>query len=148
MEKKIILLSSNSYWNFYNFRKELIDKLVSLNYSVHLLAPRDDNINFFKKKNCICHSINLSRSRVNIINEINLLYNYYKLIKKIRPDFFLPFTIKPNIYGSFICGFFKVKVINNITGLGSSFLNNFILKILVKYLYKISLKNSKAIFFS
>jgi len=145
--KKKILLSSNSYWNFFNFRRELIKKLIELKFEVHLAAPFDKNLFFFKKKGCFCHTLNFSREKKGVIDSIKLIINYYSLIKSINPFFYLPFTIKPNIFGSLVCSFFKVITINNITGLGSGFLNSFFLKYLIIFFYKIALKKSKVIFF-
>lgn len=146
MTKKI-LLSSNSYWNFYNFRKELIKKLLKLKYEVHLVAPFDKNFFFFKKCGCFCHVLNFSRNKIGVFELIKLFFDYYVLVKKINPNFHLPFTIKPNIFGSFICSFLKIKTINNITGLGSGFLNSSLLKFFIIFFYKISLRKSKVIFF-
>ena len=146
--KKKILLSSNSYWNFFNFRKELIKNLHSNNnYELHLLAPSDHKTSFFKKMGCKCHIIDYSRNKKNIFESIKVFFIYLRFLKKIRPSIFLPFTIKPNIFGSLACYFLNVPVVNNITGLGSGFLNSNILRIFLIFLYKISLKKSKTIFF-
>ena len=47
----------------------------------------------------------------------------YKLLKNIKPDYVLNFTIKPNIYGSLICKYLNIKNINTITGLGNIYIN-------------------------
>lgn len=146
--KKKILLSANSYWNLFNFRKELIKNLHSnKNYELHLLAPPDHKINFFKQMGCKCHIINYKRNKKNFFESIKIFFVYLNFVKKIKPSIFLPFTIKPNIFGSLACQFLTVPVVNNITGLGSGFLNSNILRICLIFLYKIALKKSKTIFF-
>ncbi len=89
----------------------------------------------------------LDRRGVNLLNDIKLLLNYYRIIKNIRPDIVLTYTIKPNIYGGIVCRYIGVPQIANITGLGTAIENESILqKILIKF-YKIALKNTYCIFF-
>ena len=60
----------------------------------------------------------------------------------------LTYTIKPNIYGGYICGRFKIPYIVNITGLGSSIENSskFKRKIML-WMYKKGLKKATKVFF-
>ena len=48
------------------------------------------------------------------------------------------FTIKPNIYGTIAAKIFGLKVINNITGLGTTFIHKNFVTVIVRLLYKIS----------
>ena len=48
-EKKIILLANTS-WYLYNFRNALIDKLISQNYKVIIIAPFDEYTSELKTK--------------------------------------------------------------------------------------------------
>ena len=92
--KKKILLSANSYWNLFNFRQELIKNLHSnKNYELHLLAPPDHKINFFKQMGCKCHIINYKRNKKNFFESIKIFFIYLNFVKKIKPSIFLPFTI-------------------------------------------------------
>ena len=133
-----ILCMNNSFWNYYNFRMNL---LLSLNNSgkheIHLAAPIDK---FYQKvdKKFIIHPLNFKSSNTNPLSEVQLLIKFYFLIKKIKPDVILTFTIKPNIYGGLIANFFRIPIINNISGLGTTFIKkNFTTKI-VQFLYRLS----------
>jgi galacturonosyltransferase len=57
------------------------------------------------------------------------------------------YTIKPNIYAGFAGRIMKIPYAANITGLGSTFQKEGILKKTVISMYKISLKNAKVVFF-
>ena len=46
--------------------------------------------------------------------------NYIKIIKQIKPDVVLTYTIKPNVYGGLACRLTKTPYIANITGLGTA----------------------------
>lgn len=142
-----ILLISNDYWNLYNFRKDLIENIINSGHKVSLLANEDEYFNKFKNLNLKSYKIRLESRKISLINEIILFKNLYKKIKFIEPDLILTFTIKPNIYASIISRSLKIKAINNITGLGSSFLNNFLLKKITILLYRNSIYYSHKVFF-
>jgi glycosyltransferase involved in cell wall biosynthesis len=69
------------------------------------------------------------------------------LMHRERPDVFLSYTVKPNIYGSIAAHFFRVPVINNVAGLGVAFDANGWLNQLVKTLYRLVMVRSYKVFF-
>ena len=145
-----IILASNNFNNLLNFRKKLIQTLIKKNYEVYLLAPKDKSISKIKsinKINCKFLSINFYSHSKSIVGNIKLILDYFFIIKKIKPDYFFSFTIKPNILGSFVSNLLKIKTVNTISGLGSSYINNFFLKKLTLLFYKLSLSKSQKIFF-
>jgi glycosyltransferase involved in cell wall biosynthesis len=82
----------------------------------------------------------------NTIIQIKLLFTMLIKIYKINPDFILTFTIKPNIFGGYIGKILNFPTICNISGLGISH-KNFLLRFIVKYLYRFSLSKSYRCFF-
>ncbi len=76
-----------------------------------------------------------------------LLVNLFKLLRFERPDIFLGYTIKPNIYGSLTAHALGIPVINNIAGLGIVFGNTGVLEKLVRLLYYMALSRSAKVFF-
>lgn len=142
-----IILSSNSAWNLWNFRSNLIKKILNNNNEVVLVAPEDKYSNFLKEIGCRFINLKIDNKGTSIVNDIILFKNFYKILSSEKPDFIFCFTPKPNIYGSLAANFCKTKVVNTITGLGTSFMEEGLLKQLVKFLYKISLKKSKKVFF-
>ena len=65
----------------------------------------------------------------------------------MKPDLVLTYTIKPNIYGGMVCRMLKVPYVVNITGLGTAFQGNGMLKKLVTGMYKSALKKVKIVLF-
>ena len=51
-EKKKIIMISPKDNNFYNFRSELILKMVALGYEVVLVCPYGKKIDFFTERGC------------------------------------------------------------------------------------------------
>ena len=84
---------------------------------------------------------------MNPVHDAKLMFEYYKTVKKMQPDLVLTYTIKPNIYGGFVCRLLKVPYAVNITGLGTAFQGNGLLRHLVTAMYKVALKKAKVVFF-
>jgi glycosyltransferase involved in cell wall biosynthesis len=76
-----------------------------------------------------------------------LLGGYYRILRKIKPAIFLGFTIKPNIYGSLAAHWLQIKVINNVSGLGTAFIKKGPLTWIARALYSLALRRSSTVFF-
>lgn len=132
----------------YCFRKEIIDKLVELDYKVILSCPESPRLDCFRgNKNIIIEDVKIDRRGTNPIHDLNLLRDYILLYNKYRPDVVCTFTIKPNIYGSIAADIRGIPHINNITGLGSGFQNGGFVQRIVITLYRLALRKSKMVFF-
>lgn len=133
----------------YNFRLELVEHLINEGFEVHISSPKGEKIDRLIKLGCVYHEIDMDRRGTSILKDINILKEYFILIKKIKPRVVLTYTIKPNIYGGLVSRIQKVPYLTNITGLGSSFTSASSpnLKRMLKFLYKLSLKKSNCIFF-
>ena len=140
---------NNSIISLINFRKELIHTLIEKNYEVYFTVPESKENQQVKEllnmgTKYVQNSIN-GRS-INPFFELKTLFQLKKIVQNIEPDIILSFTIKPNIYGSYVAKKYKIPIIINITGLGSGF-NNAYTKILVEKMYKYACKNAFCIFF-
>ena len=142
-----ILITSNTTWNIYNFRISLIKELINLNYKIFIISPSDEYVEELLNIGITFYNIEINQKGTNPISDIFLLRKYYQLIKKINPDMILSYTIKPNIYSSIVSRFLGIKNINNISGLGTLFINENFFTLIAKILYKISVKHSYHTFF-
>lgn len=88
-----------------------------------------------------------SRRGMNPLRELKLLHRYAQIVRQVKPDVVLTYTIKPNIYGGLVCRFRKVPYLPNITGLGASLEKGGILKRVTIKLYTAALKNAACVFF-
>ncbi|HCR3879703.1 TPA: glycosyltransferase family 4 protein, partial [Enterococcus faecium] len=89
----------------------------------------------------------IDRRGINPKTDFKLFFNYCNILKKIKPDMVIAYTIKPNIYGGLACRLRKVSYALNITGLGTAFQKKGVLKSLIVFLYRLAAKKSKVIFF-
>ena len=142
-----ILVLANTFWNIFNFRLDLINELKKSNFDIILAAPFDEYEMILKNKGFNTFVINFDQKGVNPIDDLFLFFSFVKLFNRAQPSLILSYTIKPNIYGSIASRLQKISVINNITGLGYTFIKGGVLKRIVIFLYKIALSNSKIIFF-
>ncbi|WP_279464589.1 glycosyltransferase family 4 protein [Aeromonas veronii] len=141
-----IVVSSNTSWSVFNFRLELL-KFLAKTYQVEVIAPKDLYSEKLRDMGFVVHNINMASSSIDPLQDISTLLEYWKLLNKIKPDYYLGFTAKPNIYGGFIAGLVGCKVINNIAGLGRTFSSCGLLQNLMQLLYRISLCQSQHVFF-
>jgi glycosyltransferase involved in cell wall biosynthesis len=142
-----ILFLANHYLVLFNFRKELINFFIEKGHQVFISCPNHPNIRYFIDKGATFIETNFNRRKINVFDELKLVSFYKKLFHELKPDYILSFTIKPNIFGAIAAKKLKIKFIPNITGLGNSFLGNFILRYFFIQLYKYAFRNIHHIFF-
>lgn len=146
MDKKVLILVNHDIVIF-NFRKEVVYKLLESGFDVYLSCPKSPNIEKLIQRGVIHVETKINRHSINPFTDIKLLISYIKIMKKIRPDIVLTYTIKPNIYGGIASQILNYTFIPSITGLGNGFNKNVLFENLSKILYKIALKKAKVIMF-
>lgn len=145
MRKKILIIS-NVTTGLVNFRKELLEALRE-QYDVIVTAADGSGRGFLEKNNCHFVNTDISRHGTNPIRELGLYRHYLRLLKTIRPDVVLTYTIKPNVYGGAACARRGVPYISNITGLGDAIENPGLLSLISTSLYKFGLRKAVLVFF-
>ena len=147
MKAKKVLILVNHDVVIYNFRKELVERLLADGYQVVLSSPYGERIDDLISMGCEYIEATIERHGTNPINELKLLNYYKKLMKDIKPDVVLTYTIKPNIYGGLAAKKYDVPYIANITGLGTAVEKKGIMQQLTIALYKLSFSKIQRVFF-
>lgn len=148
-----ILIICNFTSGLYNFRGMLIKELVKKGYDLHVVIPKTDDSNeleFEKKVEALdCHLIRVAMERrgMNPVKDLSLIKDYSRIIKEIKPDHVITYTIKPNVYAGLVCKHLHVPYSANITGLGTAFQNDGMLKKLVTFLYTKAFKKCHIVLF-
>ena len=142
-----IAICINTAWNLVNFRAGLISALIAEGHEVLAVAPPDKHVSRVTALGCRFVPITMDNRGTNPIKDFFLFVRLLRLFGREKPDVFLAYTIKPNVYGSLAAHCFGVPVINNIAGLGTVFIKNTLLTAVVRGLYKLSLRSSAKIFF-
>jgi len=157
LTKKILLLASYAD-SLILFRGPLMEKLVESGLEVHAAAPNLFESSEAYKEVCklgvVPHEYPLSRTGMNPFKDLMTLFRLYFLMRSIKPDIVLSYTIKPIVYGSFAAYMSGVnRIYALVTGLGYAFIDhsNEIKRRFVRYLlesfYCYSLLRVKVIFF-
>ena len=141
-----------------NFRGKLLEAIHQQGFEIHIVAPE---VALFKTEQqklealgYYIHEVPMQRTGTNPIADLKTLWAIYNIIKKIKPDYVLSYTIKPVIYGTLAAWLAKVPYrFALITGLGYAFQNvehgskrSFFQKI-VHGLYQQALSHSNKVFF-
>jgi len=157
MSMKFLIISSYLP-SILRFRSKLLETIQKQDMEIHIFAP--DLENFFEEKSKLerlgyyVYDIPMQRTGSNPIVDLNTLRSMYTLIKKIKPDYVLSYTIKPVIYGTLAAWLAKVPYrYALITGLGYAFQHvesqskRSIFQKLVHSLYQQALLRTHKVFF-
>ncbi len=144
--KKTILILANSSGGLYDFRNELVLRLLD-KYRVVASLPDTVRTAELAEEGVEIVETSINRRGVNPIEDLKLMKAYRKLLAEIKPDLVLTYTIKPNIYGGYCCGQKKIPYITTITGLGSTFQRPGLLRMMITIMYKAGLKKASCVFF-
>ena len=130
---KIFLTATKDY-NFYNFRRNFILKLLEIGHEVTLVCPYGKKIEYFTQRGCKFINIEVDRRGKNIFNDLKLTKDYFKIFRLKRPDLVLTYTTKCSVYPAFVCRLMKIPCIVNNAGLIET---KGVLNIILNILYKI-----------
>jgi glycosyltransferase involved in cell wall biosynthesis len=148
-----ILIICNCTTGLETFRGMLIKELINKGNDVSTAVPWSDEEKELRaekrleKLDCNLKHISIDRRGMNPIRDINLFLQIVRLIKVVKPDLVITYTIKPNIYGGFASRLLNVKYVVNVTGLGTAFQKKGMLRNIVVCMYKFALKKAKVVFF-
>lgn len=144
---KRILFLVNHDVVIYNFRLEIVERFINDGHEVHISSPYGERIDDLKALGAIYHEIKMERHGMNPKAELRILNYYKKLMKEIKPDICLGFTIKPNIYGAIAARKLHIPFVANITGLGTAVENPGLSQKISILLYRYAFQSVQRVFF-
>lgn len=142
-----LVLSTNSAWNVYNFRRGLIASFQERGFDVVVASQTDRYVKELEAIDCRHEKLFLLSDSTALLPDLWLFFSYIVLFKRFRPALYLSYTIKPNIYGTLAARLCGVPAISNVSGLGTIFIRERWLTRLVVGLYRVAFKGSRVIFF-
>ena len=116
---KILILTNHSYM-LYQFRKELILKLLE-DHEVIISTPFVGHEDDLKEMGCQMINTYVDRRGINPLTDMKLIKRYKEIIKEVKPDKVITYSIKPNIYGGMVCKKMNIPYYCNVQGLGTAF---------------------------
>jgi len=145
--RRKVVIALNTAWNLVNFRAGLIRALVAEGYEVVAVAPNDEYASRLAELGCRFVALPMDNKGTHPGRDLLLFFRFLNLLRRERPDVFLGYTVKPNVYGSLAAHALGIPVVNNIAGLGAVFIRDNWLTRLVRQLYKTALSRSRHVFF-
>jgi glycosyltransferase involved in cell wall biosynthesis len=125
----------------------LVRALVHEGFEPVALVPPGEGEEELKRAGVPVQTLPMSADDTSPLSGFMLVIRYIQAFRRIRPDAFLGFTPKPNIFGSMAATALGIPVINNVTGLGTAFIHGGMLGALVPNLYRVALRRSHRVFF-
>ena len=142
-----IVLIANSSSGLYNFRRDLILRMKSDNHEITAITPLENRVEQLRELGIKLIETYIDRRGLNPLHDLSLFIQYLAILKNEKPNQVITYTIKPNIYGGIACRVLSIPYAANITGLGTAFEKNGMLRNFVTILNKIALKKAKVVFF-
>lgn len=127
----------------YNFRGDLIKKIIDCGYEVIVTGPNYDNVEKIQELGASFTLIPMNKNGLNPIADLKYLFSLYKLLRKEKPDITFGYTSKPVIYGSLASKLARVpRICAMVTGVGYAFTAKSkkakIVKTIMSMLYRIA----------
>ena len=142
------MVCANQAWNLANFRAELISALISAGCRVIAVAPSDPAMEArLAELGADFEPLQIDAKGLAPHRDLATFLQIRAMIRRLRPDVWLSWTIKPNIYGSLAAGGLDVPAIPNVSGLGTAFIRRNLLTHAVKLLYRFGFRKAPAVFF-
>jgi len=138
------------------FRGPLIAALQAKGLQVHVTAPglsAGERIRLeLEQQGLVVHDIPMQRTGMNPLADLQTVWALWRLMRNIKPDYVMGYTIKPVIYGSVAAWLARVpQRFALITGLGHTFQSTEgrpgRLESLVQRLYAVALSRVRTVFF-
>ena len=142
-----IVLTSNTAWYLHKFRLSLALALKEAGHEVVAVAPRDEHAGRLEAAGIRFEALPLDNKGMNPFRDLAYLVRVYSLLRRVRPDVFLGYTIKPNVYGGLACRWLGIPSIHNISGLGTAFMREGVVTKIVGGLYRVGLGRARKVFF-
>lgn len=149
---KVLILCNNAV-GLQIFRGKIIEELATRGNEVCAVIPESTDVQELtaaeevNRIGCRTIAAPMERRGMNPIKDFKLLLDYIKIIRKHNPDMVITYTIKPNAYGGIACQLCGVPYAINVTGLGTAFQGNGMLRKFVTVLYKVAFRKARVVFF-
>ena len=121
--------------------------MVANGHEVIAVAPADESVASLAELGCRYVPMPMDTKGTHPGRDLILFWRFLRLMRSERPDVYLGYTVKPNVYGSLAAHMLRIPVINNIAGLGAVFIKDGWLLRVVRWMYRAALKRSAKVFF-
>ena len=139
-----VALVANTAWYLFNFRRNLIRRLLAEGFTVVAICPADEYVSRLETLGVRWVDWPLRRVSRNPIFEVRAIRSLYGIYRRERPLIVHHFTIKPILYGTVAARLARLRrVVNSVTGLGQVFVSQSLwaraIRPLIRFWYRLVL---------
>lgn len=146
--RPLLMVCANQAWNLVNFRGDLIAALVGAGCRVVAAAPPDPVMQArLADLGAEFEPLPIDAKGLAPHRDLATFLAIRNAIGRLRPDAWLSWTIKPNIYGALASRSLGIVAIPNVSGLGTAFIRRNLLTRAVKFLYRTGFRTAPVVFF-
>jgi len=153
-DKKVILVIGALAKSLILFRGDLLREFKARGFHVCAMANDKDTDVIAKLLEIDVEfiSYSIARNGLNPLKDLNTILDFYKVIKRVKPDMIFAYTIKPIIWAGLVSRFLNQgQFYALVTGLGFAFQGRTLIRRLltglVVFLYRLSLTNAVGVIF-
>jgi glycosyltransferase involved in cell wall biosynthesis len=147
-DRPAVLACANLAWNLVNFRLGLLHALNEAGFQVIAVAPPDRAMqDRLEAIGCRFIPMPIDAMGLSPLRDLKTILALRKIIRQTQPVAWLSWTIKPNVYGSFLAGLRGIPALPNVSGLGTAFIRRSLLTVVAKVLYTVAFKRARTVFF-
>lgn len=148
MSQKHLMFSDNTAWGLFNFRGVVIRHFLKRGFRVSVCVPYDAvYVERLRSMGCGVHVVSVDSHGVNPVRDVGLIRQYYGLMRRLRPDASITYTVKPNLYAGLTASWLGIPYLPVVPGAGQAFVRRSAVTEVVKLLYKIAFRRAGAVWF-
>jgi glycosyltransferase involved in cell wall biosynthesis len=142
-----IAVVANTVWYLFNFRLNLCLALQQDGHAVVTIAPAGDHAQLIEAAGVPFVPVAISGGGVNPWVEWQSVRQLARVLMTHQVDAVLSYTPKGNVYSALACLWHGVAFVPNVSGLGRVFVRQTPLTLLVRWLYRLTFRRAKRVFF-
>ena len=142
-----ILITGLTDSGMFRVRKEIMSAFLQDGHDVIVVTPASDVFPKIEQLGCKFIPIRINAHGLNPLEDLQIIKDYNSILRKVKPDIVLSFTIKPNLYCGINCRTMSIPQVMNITGFGTALDTPGLRQKFLVSFYRIVAKNVRLIFF-
>ncbi len=142
-----IAVVSNTTWNLFNFRLNLMQALQAAGHTVVAAAPVDVYAERIRAAGFVFEDIPISGGGTNPLTETKSVFTLWRMLRRQRIDLVLSYTPKGNLYSALACITLRIAFVPNVSGLGRAFIRKSLVTRVAQTLYRLTFGRAHRVFF-
>lgn len=138
---------ANRDFVLYNFRVELLERLIQEGYEVFICLPDGPKVKYMTELGCRFLPVEIDKRGTNPVRDARLVHTYKKIFQEVAPGVILTYTTKVCIYAGIVAGRMQIPYLMNVSGLGTAVEQHGLLQPLMVFLYRKAAEKAECVFF-